>query len=212
MKSISLRFVFIIGIFLLSLMAFGMIAHEMVIENETKIDNLVFEKINNITTPALTRVMSIITFFGSHYFLLPAYVVLVIFFLKKHKKLALTIAAVGLTSTALLYSLKHVYKRIRPLDPLVQKLNGFSFPSGHSFSAFTFFGLLIYIVWKLKVNMTVRWIASIFFFLFACAIAFSRVYLRLHFASDVIAGFCLCVIWLSLSFWVTNKLDKNKEV
>lgn len=209
MKSISLRFVFIIGIFLLSVSAFGLIAHEMVIENENHIDTVVFEKLHRITSPALTKLMTIITFFGSHYFLLPAYILLVIWFFKKDRRLAFTIAAIGLTSTALLYSLKDVFKRIRPLDPLVQKLNGFSFPSGHSFSAFTFFGLLIYILWKRKVNVNVRWVATIFFFLFACAIAFSRVYLHLHYASDVIAGFLLCVTWLSLSFWITNKLDKK---
>lgn len=212
MKSISLRFIFIIGIFLLSLCAFGLIAHEMVVENENHLDTVVFEKLQHITTPALTKVMTIITFFGSHYFLLPAYIILVIFFFRKQRRIALTVAAVGISSTILLYLLKHVYKRIRPLDPLVAKLNGFSFPSGHSFSAFTFFGLLIYIIWKLKVNNTLRWTATIFFFLCACAVAFSRVYLHLHYASDVIAGFWLCVIWLSLSFWVTNKLDKKNRV
>ena len=40
------------------------------------------------------------------------------------------------------------------------------------------------------------------FFLFACAIAFSRVYLHVHYASDVIAGFCLCIVWLGISFWI----------
>ncbi|HYC28592.1 MAG TPA: phosphatase PAP2 family protein [Chitinophagaceae bacterium] len=209
MKTISLRFILITGIFLLSLFIFGWIAHEIVAENENHLDTLVFDKLHHITTPALTKLMTIITFFGSHYFLLPAYAVLTICFIKKHRKLALTIAIIGLTSTALLYFLKDVYKRIRPLDPLVAKLNGFSFPSGHSFSAFTFFGLLIYIIWKLKVNPALRWTASMIFFLFACAIAFSRVYLHLHYASDVIAGFCLCLIWLGLSFWATNKLDKK---
>ena len=153
-----------------------------------------------------------ITFFGSSYFLLPAYLLLIIVFLfrKKQRRLSWTVTAIGVTSTAILFSLKAIFHRHRPLDPLVQNVNGFSFPSGHSFSSFTFFGLLIYIVWKLNVNPPLKWCLTIFFFLFACSIAFSRVYLHVHYASDVIAGFCLCLVWLGLSFSILNWLEKRE--
>jgi undecaprenyl-diphosphatase len=69
---------------------------------------------------------------------------------------------------------------------------------------------LIYIVWKLKVNPPLKWCLTVFFFLFACAIAFSRVYLHVHYASDVIAGLCLCLVWLGLSFWLLNRIEKRE--
>lgn len=210
-KGISVKVLFIIGIFLLSLVVFGLIAQEIVVEKENHLDIVVFNKLKHITTPPLTKIMTVITFFGSPFFLLSAYILLSVYFLfiRKHLEIGFTAIAIGLTTTAILYSLKSAFHRIRPIDPLVQKLTGFSFPSGHSFSAFSFFGLLIYIVWKLKVTRGLRWTATIFFFLFACAIAFSRVYLHLHYASDVVAGFCLCVIWLSVSFWTVNRIDKT---
>lgn len=206
-KGISQRFLIVAGIFLLCLLLFIVIANEMVLEKENSLDFVVFEKLQHITNAPMTTAMLIITFFGSNYFLLPAYIVVIAYFLiyKRTRRLSLDVAAIGITSTILLFSLKAIFHRPRPLDPLVRSVNGFSFPSGHSFCSFTFFGLLVYIIWNQKTSTVAKWASTILFFLFACAIAFSRVYLHVHYASDVIAGFCLCLVWLGLSFWVIKK-------
>jgi membrane-associated phospholipid phosphatase len=210
-KGISLRLVIVAGVFLLALLAFGFIADEMVLENESSFDRVVFGWFSQITSSATTSVMLVITFFGSSYFLFPAYILLIVYYLifKKNRKLSLDVAAVGITSTIILFSLKAIFRRHRPMDPLIHSVNGFSFPSGHSFSSFTFFGLLIYIIWNQPMNSILRWVLTVFFFLFACAIAISRVYLHVHFASDVIAGFCLCIIWLSITLWLLKKFDRK---
>jgi undecaprenyl-diphosphatase len=206
-KGISIRFLIVAVIFGLFLLLFIAIAHEMVLENENHLDFVVFSKLGEITSTSMTRLMLVITWFGSSDFLLPAYLVLIGYFLisRKTRKLSLDVAAVGVSSTIILFSLKAIFHRHRPLDPLIQNVNGFSFPSGHSFSAFTFFGLLIYIVWNHPVSPVSRWSLTIFFFLAACAVAISRVYLHVHYASDVVAGFCLCLVWLGLSFGVIKK-------
>ena len=156
-----------------------------------------------------------ITFFGSSYFLMPAYILLMgfFFFYKKERSITMDIAAFSIVSTILLFTLKDIFHRHRPLDPVVKNVNGFSFPSGHSFSSFTFFGLLIYITWQIEgVRNSTRWIFTILFILLACAVAFSRVYLHVHYASDVIAGICLCIVWLLTSFWIFSKLRKRTAV
>ncbi len=206
-KGISLRFLIVAGIFLGALLVFIFIADEMVLVNENHLDYSAFEMLKSITNPLMTKVMVFITFFGSNYFLLPAYILLVGYFLlfKKTRALSLDVAAVGITSTIILFSLKAIFHRLRPVDPIVKNVMGFSFPSGHSFCSFTFFGLLIYILWNHDIHRLVQWALTIFFFLFACAIAFSRVYLHVHYASDVIAGFFLCAVWLGFSFWVIKK-------
>lgn len=206
-KGITLRFVIVAGIFLFSLLLFMLIANEMVSERENHLDYFIFQKLRAFTTTSTTRLMLFITFFGSNYFLLPAYVLLTGYFLlfKKTRRLSLDVASVGITSTIILFSVKAIFHRHRPLDPLVANVNGFSFPSGHSFGSFTFFGLLIYILWNHEMNQVKKWLATILSFLFACAIALSRVYLHVHYASDVLAGFCLCIVWLVLSFWIIRK-------
>lgn len=210
-KGISLRLLIVAGVFLAAMTAFVFIADEIVLENENALDTWAFQKLKAITSPATTHLMTVITFFGSSYFLFPAYVVLscIFLFVRKNRKLSQDVVAIGILGTVILRSIKAIFHRHRPLDPLVQNVNGFSFPSGHSFSSFTFFGLLIYILWNEKVNPVLRWVLSIFFFLFAASIALSRVYLHVHFASDVIAGFCLCVVWLTVSFWLLKKIRRS---
>lgn len=212
-KGISLRFVIIAVVFIISVGMFRFIADEMVLEKENQLDRLIFSDLAAITNPGITRLMTAITFFGSSTFLLPAYIILIIIFLfSKHRKLSLDIAAYGTISTIILFSLKAIFHRHRPPDPLVHYVNGFSFPSGHAFSSFVFFGLLIYIIWKMHLSLAIKWTLSMLFFLFGTLIAISRVYLHVHYASDVIAGFSLCVAWLCISLWLIRILSKKKKL
>jgi undecaprenyl-diphosphatase len=92
------------------------------------------------------------------------------------------------------------------LDPLVHA-SGYSFPSGHSFSSFTFFGLMAYLIWQTDIGKGWKIFLSILFFLLASVIATSRVYLHVHYASDVLGGFSLSMLWLILSLYTLHKLD-----
>jgi undecaprenyl-diphosphatase len=116
---------------------------------------------------------------------------------------------IGVSSSAVLYLLKEIFKRHRPTDPLMAHVTGFSFPSGHSFSSFTFYALIIYLFWQLKISPLAKGIIAFFFFLFALLISYSRVYLRVHYPSDVVAGFCLSVIWLLLAFYFLRKKETS---
>ena len=182
------------------------IADEIVLEKETHFDEAIVSAITPYHSPGATTSMTVFTFFGSHLFLFPAYLILIfILWVKKNKRLALTVGLIGLTSTAVLFTLKAIFQRTRPLDPLIQDVAGFSFPSGHSFSSFTFYGLIAYLLWKTDISKGWKIAASVLLFLLAFIIAFSRVYLRVHFPSDVVAGFCLSIVWLLLSFWIFKK-------
>lgn len=201
-----MRIILAIFLFLLTLFVFVYIADEIVLEKETAFDQTIENVITPFHSSAATSVMTVFTFFGSHLFLFPAYMILIfILWVKKNKRLALTVGLIGLTSTAVLFTLKAIFQRTRPLDPLIQDVAGFSFPSGHSFSSFTFYGLIAYLLWKTDISKGWKIAASVLLFLLAFIIAFSRVYLRVHFPSDVVAGFCLSIVWLLLSFWIFKK-------
>jgi membrane-associated phospholipid phosphatase len=207
---ITLRLILAVVLFLVTLFLFVAIADEMVLEKENNFDLTILKQIDLLVSPARTQLMKAITFFGSANFLFPAYAVLIIYFImRKRGRLALDIGMVGLSSTGILFLFKDIFKRPRPLDPLIQQVSGFSFPSGHSFSSFTFFGIFIYIFWQS--NLKKRWkiLIAIVLFIFATIIAFSRVYLRVHFPSDVVAGFCLSLIWLMISLWILHKADRG---
>lgn len=208
---ITLRFIIAAVLFLATLFAFVSIADEIVLENNSRFDQSISQKILSFESPGATSMMEFFTFFGSHSFLFPAYILLILFyFFKKETRLALDIIMVGLSSTGILFLFKNIFQRQRPLDPLIKDVTGFSFPSGHSFSSFTFFGMIIYIIWNTGMSKFWKLFLSIILFLFASVIAFSRVYLRVHYPSDVVAGFCLSIVWLILSLWILHKIDVLK--
>ena len=210
---ITLRLLTTVILFIVLLILFYFVADEIVLERNNRFDLYIFQELSDITSPPVTRLMVFVTFLGSNDFLLPAYSFLVLFFVfvRKNIKLALDAIMVGLTSMGLLFLTKDIFKRTRPLDPLIKNVTGYSFPSGHSFSAFTFCGLVIYIIWRTNISLIWKWILGISLFLLATSIATSRVYLHVHYITDVIAGLILSVIWLSLSFLIFQLIDRKQQ-
>lgn len=199
-------------LFIVTFLAFVYIADAVVVDKNISFDTSVQSVVDAHESPVGTSFMDSITFFGSHQFLIPAYLLLIFYYVvRKRFRLAANITAIGLTSTGVLFLLKDIFQRQRPLDPLIRAAKGFSFPSGHSFSSFTFYGVLIYLVWRLKLNVVWKIIISVLLFLFAAFIAYSRVYLRVHYPSDVLAGFCLSIVWLTLAF-ILLSTKKAKEI
>ena len=197
------------GLFIVSLFLFVYIIDEIVLEKEQQLDNWGWYLVQPLRTPFMTGFMRTITWMGSWYFLVPAYVLLIFWFkfYRKRTRVSLEILSIAVTSTVIMFTIKEIFKRQRPLEPLLHAVPGFSFPSGHSFSSFTFFGLLVYIIADAKELSTLqKWLGSLLCIFLACIIALSRVYLKVHYPSDVIAGFFLCVIWLGISFIVLHRL------
>ncbi len=94
--------------------------------------------------------------------------------------------------------LKFIIQRPRPDGFRLAAATGFSFPSGHSMVAMAFFGLLAWFVWRYEKDRRQRVLLLIAFAFIIFMVGLSRVYLGVHYASDVIGGFCLSIIWLAL--------------
>lgn len=194
--SLVLIIVFIITIFI-----FCFIGNKILSVPETKFDVYAFDQLKKITNATNTRLMVDITFFGSRTFLFPAYILLSLYFLFAMKDIiiAIYIAITGGLGNEIWISMQQLFHRSRPLDPLIQKITDYGYPSGHSFSAFTFFGLLIYFTWQSALKKSWKIIFSIILLIAPVLIAISRVYLHMHFITDVIGGCCLAVAWLIMS-------------
>lgn len=186
----------------------GWIVHQLFGEQDDILDQNVSAFISReIESASLTSVMRTITFFASAKFLLIAYVLLVVWFflIKKNNLLALDVAAIAIASFLFNSLLKEIFGRVRPLDPLIEPLQNYSYPSGHASLGFIFYGLLTYLIWKSGIRRGFKYSISVLFIVFALLIGFSRIYLRIHHTSDVIAGFCLGIAWLAISIWFLNK-------
>ncbi len=203
-------------LFIASLLGFIYITNNIFRLKNTDFDQRVFDAVHPFISDANTSVVLFFTFLGGQDFLLPANLLLVIYFLfiEKHKWYSIRVPVISLGSFAVMSSLKIFFQRPRPLGPVYEAARGFSFPSGHSMSSMTFFGLLIFIVWDRVKNKTLKWVLTIFLALLIFTIGFSRIYLRVHYASDVLAGFTLGLIWLVISLWVVGAIEKytRKEI
>ncbi len=100
-------------------------------------------------------------------------------------------------STVLNQVLKFAIQRPRPDAALrLVDIGGFSFPSGHSMAAMAFFGLLAWLTWRYVDDPRRRAVLCALLCIMIVAVGFSRVYLGVHYASDVVGGFCASIIWL----------------
>ena len=92
--------------------------------------------------------------------------------------------------------LKEIVQRPRPEGFRLISETGYSFPSGHSMVSMAFFGLLIWMVWRFHRKDVMRVVWCVVFGLVIVMVGVSRIYLGVHYASDVIAGFCVSLVWL----------------
>ena len=208
---IELKTLLVSLLFIISLFVFGYLAHEIVGENETAFDEKAFHFFAGFNSPGFITINRILTFFGASYFSISAYIILLtILFLSGRKTDGINIAIIAVTSTALMFGLKEFFHRKRPDLPLIRTLDNFSFPSGHALSSFIFCSVLVYLVWKGGLHIAWKWVLSVLLMLFSICIGISRIVLRYHYASDVIAGFCLALAWVIFSLWLEKKLTSRK--
>ena len=96
-----------------------------------------------------------------------------------------------------------------PDIPVIEKVDGYSFPSGHALIGVVFYGLVIFVIWHEVKQKWLKILLTIFFVLFILLISFSRIYLSVHYASDVIAGIAVGFIWLVLSLNIIHRIEKK---
>ncbi len=106
-----------------------------------------------------------------------------------------------------MFLLKHLFQRRRPLSPLLKAARGLSFPSGHAIMSVTFYGLLIYILQHTIRLDGIKYLVTALLVLLIAAIGYTRVYLRVHYASDVAAGFIIGFLWLIISLSVLKGIE-----
>lgn len=92
--------------------------------------------------------------------------------------------------------LKYIVHRPRPDGFRLVSEVGYSFPSGHSMVSMAFYGLCAWMVWTYERDRIMRWACCAAFAIMIAVVGMSRVYLGVHYASDVIAGFCVSIAWV----------------
>lgn len=173
----------------------------VVLDKLTNFDNAIYNIINKIN---MEKYFRYVTEFGDAFVFL--IVILFVFSITKSKKhtvlLTLNIAGIGLIN----YILKIIFTRQRPVGISSIVESGFSFPSGHSSVSAAFYIYLAYLIIKNVNRKWIKWIIIPFFALFILSIGISRIYLGVHFVSDVVAGLSLGSIYTILFIHFTRNI------
>lgn len=161
-----------------------------------EIDEYIYNFIRQFESPNLTKIFKVITNLIS----LPVICVICLIFvviskLEKNYKYCPFVLANLTLILVLNFILKLIFMRPRPELMLVKEF-GYSFPSGHAMVSMAFYGLFIYILNHSKIKRWIRNLLTGFILLLIILIGISRIYLNVHYFSDVIAGFAVSVIYL----------------
>lgn len=168
---------------------------ENVFNNEImKADTIGYNIVSNLISDKLTPLVKVVTWFGSATCLILLTVIL--FIIIKNKKAGLLIGTNLVIITILNQTLKSLLQRPRPTEFRIINETGYSFPSGHSMISMAFYGFLIYLIYKNVKNKCLKFTLIISLFILIISIGLSRIYLGVHYTSDVLAGFLLSIAYL----------------
>ena len=171
------------------------------------IDSYIEGIILSIRNDKLTDIMTIITNISSAYALIVITILLLI--LIKNKKIPILITFNLIFSFLTSQLIKIILRRDSPVNISLVNAMGFSYPSGHSMVSMAYFGFIAYLVYKYIDNTIVKVILIITLFVSIFAIGFSRIYLGVHYFSDVLGGFLLSISYLML-FININKFNLSE--
>jgi undecaprenyl-diphosphatase len=199
-KLFTARFGVLVALSLISGLLFLWLAWEVIAEKGEWLDTLGWNYAQRWISPLHTKMALLATFGGTNFFTISIYLVIIFYLFKKnYKREAIHVFVIASSSILLGWILKLVFQRQRPNLLHLQLAIGYSFPSGHTLGAFTLCGILVYMTLKTKWSSIAKSGAIILLLLYACLVGLSRIYLHVHFTSDVIASMLVALWWLTLS-------------
>ena len=177
-----------------SILLFIYITYAIFNNKITELDELVHSYILNIRTNSLTNILLIITNISSAYALIVISIILLASM--KNKQIPLLISLNLICAYITNAIAKLIFLRPRPEGINLIEESGFSYPSGHAMISMSFFGFIAYLLYKKQNNKITKSVLIILLILTIITIGFSRIYLGVHYLSDVIGGFLLSIIYL----------------
>ena len=194
-------------IFILCLIIFLILSILVLKNGVLNIDNnsYLFIK-NNLINESLTKVVKLFTNLGGALVLIMISLLMLLFV--KDKKTVLIIIINLIIAFLFNDLLKHIFVRSRPdsINWLVTE-SGYSFPSGHAMVSMAYYGYLIYLLYLSKNKY--KWLLITLSSIIILLIGISRIYLGVHYLSDVLAGFLVAIIYLTIFITVSEYINDS---
>jgi undecaprenyl-diphosphatase len=187
----------------LSLAVFSIIALSISDNQIHRFDDSLITWIQGMESQGMTRWMELFTWIGSG---IPVVIItilsmVVLYVFLRHRRELLFLGCVIAGSAILNSLLKLMFQRARPTIHRIIEVSGYSFPSGHSMAAFSLYGGLAFLIWKHIPTVAGRVLMIIVSAMFILMIGMSRIYLGVHYPSDVVGGYFMSGCWLAICIW-----------
>lgn len=174
-----------------------------------KLDNFIYDTVQKLNSDSVTNLFKGITFLSSPEFIVVALILCLIFI--KNKKIKNFIVLNAIIVVFLNQLIKAIVARPRPSELMMVEETGFSFPSAHAMFSLAFYGVLLYYLNKMNINKKIKFLLGIILCFLIILIPITRIYLGVHYASDVIAGLCLSSFILLVYSMFPLKNDKKSS-
>ena len=200
-------------IFTIALNGFVQLTDELA-ENELgSIDESVSEYVISFRDDTLTDYFTIATHLGDRYAYIAITILFAVFYFFKDRswKFILQTTLVLILASLSNIVLKQVFNRARPSLEHLVTVNTLSYPSGHSMSAMAFYGFLIFLCVRYRMPDWVRYLFIAILTLLILSIGISRIYLGVHYPSDVAAGFIGGLIWVAFCAVVFSLFELSRK-
>lgn len=195
----NLEWIILIICIIISIILSALIINYEVIDIDTK----VYSFISKYISDELTFIVRFITEFGNA--LIFILICLISFILIKNKKISYSITLNLIIITVFNFILKLLFQRPRPDGINIIEELGYSFPSGHSMVSMAFYGFIIYLIYRYVKNNYYKYTFMSILSILIILIGLSRVYLGVHYITDVLAGFLISISYLIVYIKVINK-------
>lgn len=203
----------ILFIFFMFLIAFIFIASEIQIHALVQFDNFIISVVQSQISPLLTGIMKVLTFLGSVKWIGTVVLISALWlFIKKKWSLGWFILLSSGMGSVFNIILKNIFKRQRPDIHRLISETGYSFPSGHSMGSFIFYGALLYMIIHYTRNKRRQTLAGIIIALLIFFIGLSRIYLGVHYPSDIIGGYTAGGAWLIICVMIYRYYEFRKRL
>jgi undecaprenyl-diphosphatase len=187
----------ILGIFAsaTSLFLYIYITNAVLGRHTSQIDSAFFNLIYSVRQENITAVMLFISYLGSEVIIFTSIIIVIFLTIRKHRRETVIFALMLLMGVAATTTLKLLYKVPRPGIFALTTENSYSYPSGHALNSLLFYGAISYFVYHFTKNKKLSVFTLIMAIILVFLIGLSRVYLGVHHASDILAGF-ITGFWL----------------
>jgi membrane-associated phospholipid phosphatase len=200
-----------LGLAIASLVLFSWLADEVLRKHTDRFDDTVRSVIHDFASPGLTALMRFVTNLGDWQVVMIATLCLLAYLWYRRDNTHILVALVTMMGAGILdASLKFAFHRTRPDPFFIPKPSTYSFPSGHALISLCFYGLLAGTLThdqRSKWQRGLVWTAAA---LFITLIGLSRVYLGVHWPSDVLAGYAAALIWMGAVRVMAVRLEQRR--